>query len=1188
MPAARAAPARAQAPPMAARPAVMRRAAPASYAPPPLASLAAIPAVQRTCASCDKEEKKMPVQPRLEVGPVGDRFEMEADAIAGRVMAMREGEVSGAAPAVQRACSACSSLKDEPRARRLAADEDSREEEAKVRARAQDGGTGESIAASDSQLTSGGAPLPAATRSFFEGRMGRDLGDVRVHQGGGSHALNESIAARAFTYRNHIWLGGNEGAAPSFTMAHELAHVMQQTAPGPVGPQRREMASDAAPAVQRIECAAKDTLFFFPKGAIDLTDYHDLTTQWATGKDKAMAGEVRVPNANRGGFTALPAGRGSFGYADLVRHNPDRPVGMGFEKAGGAGSLLSMRPPAAPANPAPPDGTAAPPVQPWYVFDTIKGGGQMQPANTTTFKHSYRNGGEISKGDTNRALNDNAAPRWNGKDDFVRDATNAPTSLEIGEVKFGGGRSLAEDARSQLQSYATGFGDAQKGYEQLRKQNDRAWAGSNSLVGKSAIQNLATWSLSTTMMTGWASGDNWDKIGKEQDLVVGRWITKETCAPCDNSPDLKGEQFGKHHPDHGFLWVYAFFPRDVSGKYFGNARKTLEDHAKDAAELKAALVASPTKAKPAKRPKPNAAAGAATVRRDPRKIVRAKGKPAKPIPEKDPFAENYEQWKTKQRALSGDYDTLAKSPKAKGSIGALLFDTAAANSRDITGDLPTGVKGKMPAKAAQLKDRSTLNDIMLMSGTSGRLLGAMRKTFGSAFVKVINIYQKLREKFKTFMAERRTKSFGGGSRLARAAMKIGGMIFAAIVHEIMPQIGHLLIQCVEAGFASSVEKMFGEDIQTLVGDKIDEIEAKVAKIEADVHASIETLVGNIDGDLRKRYDDIITAWNAASTLIGVAKDVFNIIRLATCAAGGLETVGIACVVAGVDFVLGLFGVSPGEALAASLLGTCTAQKLLAEHILTIQTVKDIPKTIADAIIGFIRPILPSVEVGSMKINLADMLCKSVGGTGELPAVEDVTCGEGGSEPRVPEGKDWRPPSEVDPKILNRKPTAAEIAEHGRLPTPGTVPPRPAAQAPKPPTTPPNTPPNPPAQPGGTGGTGTTSTHGIRPGVLSGETITVNVDYYVSGEGGGGFAPGSYGGRKMTVRIKAVDSNATLYGPDPVEVLVYDIREDPKKKGVFKIDFEPVADHVLWFKSSDGNRELSLSRERRTGQVGAPQ
>lgn len=209
---------------------------------PPLASLSAIPAraaIQRKCDACANEDsERMPVQPRLQVGPAGDRYEVEADRIAERMM--RGGEASGAAPAVQRARSGSTSRDEQPGVRRLGdeslAVSEKENEEKEVRARpARDGEGGATIGASEADLTGGGAPLHAATREFFEQRMGRDLSDVRVHEGEGAQHLNQSIGARAFTYKNHIWLNRGESAGVSFTLAHELAHVLQQTAPGPVG-----------------------------------------------------------------------------------------------------------------------------------------------------------------------------------------------------------------------------------------------------------------------------------------------------------------------------------------------------------------------------------------------------------------------------------------------------------------------------------------------------------------------------------------------------------------------------------------------------------------------------------------------------------------------------------------------------------------------------------------------------------------------------------------------------------------------------------------------------------------------------------------------------------------------------------------------------------------------------------------
>ena len=129
--------------------------------------------------------------------------------------------------------------------------------------------------------------------------MGRDLPDVRVHQGWRPRDLNESIAARAFTYRNHIWLGSGEGAGPSFTMAHELAHVMQQTAPGPVGPAglAPEGASPAAPAIHRLGNPFwLPPEFTLPGADVHLLALADQYRQAQCGGHRARQGRMSAPS----------------------------------------------------------------------------------------------------------------------------------------------------------------------------------------------------------------------------------------------------------------------------------------------------------------------------------------------------------------------------------------------------------------------------------------------------------------------------------------------------------------------------------------------------------------------------------------------------------------------------------------------------------------------------------------------------------------------------------------------------------------------------------------------------------------------------------------------------------------------------------------------------------------------------
>jgi hypothetical protein len=108
---------------------------------------------------------------------------------------------------------------------------------------------GVGLGASGSALVTGGSPLPAATRKFFESRMNRDLSHVRLHRSEHSNQLNGEIGARAFTFLNHIWLGENVGHEPNFVLAHELAHVAQQT-----GPDEGDTlgVSSAPPSIQRL------------------------------------------------------------------------------------------------------------------------------------------------------------------------------------------------------------------------------------------------------------------------------------------------------------------------------------------------------------------------------------------------------------------------------------------------------------------------------------------------------------------------------------------------------------------------------------------------------------------------------------------------------------------------------------------------------------------------------------------------------------------------------------------------------------------------------------------------------------------------------------------------------------------------------------------------------------------------
>jgi hypothetical protein len=234
----------------------------------------------------------VPIQPKLAIGPARDRFESEADRAAEHVLSDAPGVPTitpvGSAPAMrmvepedetaQRAVKdeaeepvqrmvddeepvqrmaddeepvQRSATEEDDTAQRAVADE-AEEETAQRDATGPTGAAGASVEAGVSAARGGGAPLPAETRDRMEASFGRDFSGVRVHDDSRAAGLSEDINARAFTTGSDIFFAEGAYAPGTSTgdrlLAHELAHVAQQTGPGQVQGKR----------VQRNENAPED------------------------------------------------------------------------------------------------------------------------------------------------------------------------------------------------------------------------------------------------------------------------------------------------------------------------------------------------------------------------------------------------------------------------------------------------------------------------------------------------------------------------------------------------------------------------------------------------------------------------------------------------------------------------------------------------------------------------------------------------------------------------------------------------------------------------------------------------------------------------------------------------------------------------------------------------------------------
>jgi len=104
-----------------------------------------------------------------------------------------------------------------------------------------------SFAGVDAALSTPGRPLDPATRRSMEARFGHDFSRVRLHDDAVAAAASKSVDAAAFTIGDDVVFGAGRydpsSPAGRHLLAHELAHVVQQSAP------RRSSAS--GPLLQR-------------------------------------------------------------------------------------------------------------------------------------------------------------------------------------------------------------------------------------------------------------------------------------------------------------------------------------------------------------------------------------------------------------------------------------------------------------------------------------------------------------------------------------------------------------------------------------------------------------------------------------------------------------------------------------------------------------------------------------------------------------------------------------------------------------------------------------------------------------------------------------------------------------------------------------------------------------------------
>jgi hypothetical protein len=177
--------------------------------------------LQKTTGVSGTSSKKI-IQSKLEVSKPDDKYEKEADMVADNVMRMPEPNF------VQRKCAHCE--EEEKKIQRKPVSESITPF---IQTKSEVGSTvSDSLSNKISSSQGTGSNMDSNTQSFMSSRFGNDFNSVKIHTDGNAIQMNRELNAKAFTTGNDIYF--NEGQYQPHTsngkqlLAHELTHTIQQ------------------------------------------------------------------------------------------------------------------------------------------------------------------------------------------------------------------------------------------------------------------------------------------------------------------------------------------------------------------------------------------------------------------------------------------------------------------------------------------------------------------------------------------------------------------------------------------------------------------------------------------------------------------------------------------------------------------------------------------------------------------------------------------------------------------------------------------------------------------------------------------------------------------------------------------------------------------------------------------------
>jgi hypothetical protein len=543
--------------------------------------------------------------------------------------------------------------------------------------------------------------------------------------------------ASAFTYGNHIWLGPGEPVGFTETFAHELAHVVQQTAP-PARPAGIEISSAPARRLQRAERKkTKPTgIFWWPlhhhrakrSAAVVGTKVHKYVLpafqRQNAGQNKVII-EAQMPGATRRGQQV-----GKRGFADLYRGKDAagnvRTVGLNVNMAGDPVRLGRPR------------------------------------ARQTNTSRGYNHVKQ-------------AAPWYDGRKRGFRRVIRlpqAPVDVRVGDLKPApaDSRVLAGQGKRQLGAYRQGL---RKSRTAINDWVWREWRAEAQQAGTPTRQKMwrksnprPRWPAITSRASDRLSGLKFPKtVGQTVNLMVmerttgfwsnGKFIQRGREEYVPKTP-IKGKLHLAESPAKNGIYYYYWHPL----MKIRLSRLPPEVDALDKKMVRELLEPVRTFRLVQKRPRMEKRPGTRALQRSPRRVARRRRIPQK----QDSFVKNKAKWGKAHDRLVRDY----RKPK----IQSALKKTRTASYASAIDDSLQKNKVLNKARSTSLSTKKQVDRLPVlafMASKKAKLLGRARALLGRAFAKIANAVQWVKEKIRKRFKPRTS---GGPSGFAGVVFKL--------------------------------------------------------------------------------------------------------------------------------------------------------------------------------------------------------------------------------------------------------------------------------------------------------------------------------------------------------------------------------------------------------------------------------